>query len=107
MRCKARSSPRLPMLCAITCTLSAPQFWVKSHQKVRDRLLAAFDARFVGGVSGDAAPRGPTEERRRAWHLEVESNLGGADGRLLERHVKAMQEDQCVGRLAALTRGFA
>jgi hypothetical protein len=61
---------------------------------------------FVGGVGGDAAARGPTEERGRAWHLEVESNLGGADGRVLERHVEAMQEEQCVRRLAVLARGF-
>ena len=75
------------------------------QEKIRDRLLAPLDARFVGGVGGDAAAGGPTEERRGARHLEVASNLRGADGRVLERHVVAMQEEQGVRRLAILARG--
>ena len=42
IRCSARSSPRLPMLCAITCTFSAPHCAAKSTRKsVISRSLAS------------------------------------------------------------------
>jgi len=49
IRCRARSRPRLPMLCAMTCTFSAPQFAVKStRESVIARSLASMLASSTG-----------------------------------------------------------
>jgi hypothetical protein len=63
------------------------------HEKIRDCPLAGLNARLIHWVGGDVAARGPTEERRGSWNLQVVADLRCTDRRVCEGDVEAMQED--------------
>src|SRR5262249_12515729 len=53
-------------------------------------------------VGRHTATRGPAEERRGAWHLQVIADLRRADRRVRKGDVEAMQEEKRVRRLTAV-----
>jgi hypothetical protein len=76
------------------------------HEEIRNRPLAGLDARLIHRISRHAAARGPTEERRCSWHLQVVADLRRADRRVCEGDVEPMQEKQRVRPLAAVACGL-
>ena len=76
------------------------------HEKIRDRPLAGLDARLVGRISDHVATRGPTEERRRAWHRQVATKLRGANGGVLKAHIEPMQKNQRMRCLVLVHSGL-
>ncbi len=76
----------------------------KLDQEIGDCAFAGFDAGLVSRIGSRRAARGPAEKGGRARNFEVVANLRRTDRRVLEADIVAMQEDQRLRLIAAVTR---
>jgi hypothetical protein len=90
------------MLCAITCTFSAPLLAAKSTRK---SVIARSLASSAGYAYGIIARR-PAEEGGRSRYAQVIANLCGADCSVLETGVVTVQEEQRVRSTARIARSL-